>query len=351
MHFHRLGAMPPPPCRHYSDGHYVRNLVTAAATLGADTEVLLTEAGLGPDDLGDGARIRDDLKASLWGRVVETLGDPHLGLRVAEVSPLGRWGLAEQLLLHAETLGDGLETSVRFASQTVANKRFHLDRLGGRATYTMAMAAVPDGPVPEPWRHLIESDLAYAVRLVRLATSPAFVPASVWFVHDRPAGTEAAVYARLLGPDVRFGQPANALHFDAAWLGAPVVSAVPSLRVPLEVAAARELAEAEADPTVAGRVEALVRLDPATVTVADVAAQLGVSTRTLQRRLGAEGTSFAAVVDDVRRTYAEVLLRDGGVPLGEVSYRLGFSEPSALHRAIRRWFGRTATEVRQAAMA
>lgn len=341
--------MPSVPCRHFSDGHYVRNLVSTAATLGADTDALLASVGLSPGDLGDGARIRDDLKAALWSRVVEALGDPHLGLRVGEVSPLGRWGLAEQLLLHAQTLGEGLETSVRFAAQTVANKRFHLDRLGDRATYTMAMAAVPEGAVPEPWRHLVESDLAYAVRLVRLATSPAFQPASVWFVHDKPAGTDPAVYARIFGPVVRFGQPANALHFDATWLRQPVLSAVPSLRVPLEVAAARELAEAATAATVAGRVDALVRLDPATVTIADVASRLGMSTRTLQRRLGAEATSFGAIVDGVRRTYAEALLRDPGVPLGEVSYRLGFSEPSALHRAVRRWFGRTATEVREAA--
>lgn len=336
--------------RHFHTGvHYLRNLLTATAALGADPNALLAAAGVARADLDDPhMRVRDDQKLAAWERAAAMVADPNLGLRVGETAPLGRWGLAEQLILHSPTFGEGLETSVRFAALLSDGKRLHLDRLGPHAVYTVATESAPPRPVPAGWRHLIESDLAYAVRLIRLAVSPTFTPEEVWFAHGEPAGVDSGAYARLLGPQVRFAQSTNAIHFDAMWLDAPIESAVPALRVPLEVAAARALARIEEEQTTAGRVEAFLRLDPSTVTIGDVAERLGVSTRTLQRRLRAEDTSFQDLLDGVRREYAEVFLRDPALPLSEVSYRLGFSEPSALYRAVRRWLGMTATEYRQA---
>jgi len=66
---------------------------------------------------------------------------------------------------------------------------------------------------------------------------------------------------------------------------------------------------------------------------------LGLSTRTLQRRLAIAGRNFEAVLDEVRRARAETLLAEGGRDLAEVAYKLGYSEHSAFTRAAIRWFG------------
>ena len=307
--------------------------------------------GAARDRDGPHARVRDDQKLAVWDRAAATVADPALGLHVGASAPLGRWGLAEQVVLHAPTFGAGLEAAVRFASLMADGERLHLDRVGGRATFTMGADSAPPDPAPAGWRHYLESEAAYAVRLVRLAVSPAFVPDEVWLPHARPAGMPSEPYERALGPGVRFGQPALTVVFDAGWLAAPVVGAVAALRVPLEVEAARALARIEADRTVADRVEGFVRLDPAAVTLDDAAERLGMAARTLQRRLTEEGTTFGAVLDGVRREYAGAYLRDPSLPLGEVSYRLGFSEPSALYRAVKRWLGVTAAEYRRAVQA
>ena len=74
---------------------------------------------------------------------------------------------------------------------------------------------------------------------------------------------------------------------------------------------------------------------------------LATSQRTLQRRLAAEGVSFQQLQDDVRREAAERLLADRSLAANEIGYLLGFSEPSAFHRACKRWFRATPLEFRK----
>jgi AraC-like DNA-binding protein len=71
-----------------------------------------------------------------------------------------------------------------------------------------------------------------------------------------------------------------------------------------------------------------------------VAARLGLTSRSLQRRLTDEGTTFATVREDVRRELARRYLTEG-LPIADISFLLGFSEPSAFFRAFKRWTGET----------
>jgi AraC-like DNA-binding protein len=78
-----------------------------------------------------------------------------------------------------------------------------------------------------------------------------------------------------------------------------------------------------------------------------IARALGLSERTLQRRLRAEHTTFAALLDQVRSELASMYLLDPQLAVFEVAYLLGFSEPSAFNRAFRRWTGKTPREFRR----
>ena len=80
-----------------------------------------------------------------------------------------------------------------------------------------------------------------------------------------------------------------------------------------------------------------------------VAKQLAIAPRTLQRRLATEGFSYQQVVDLERREAAERLLVDASLAVGEIGYLLGFSEPSAFHRAFKRWHQMTPLEYRGSA--
>ena len=74
-------------------------------------------------------------------------------------------------------------------------------------------------------------------------------------------------------------------------------------------------------------------------TLEHLSKRLHMSARTLHRRLAAEGTTFRSVVTTLRMELAERGLREPHLPIGEIAFRLGFSEPSAFHRAFKRWTG------------
>jgi AraC-like DNA-binding protein len=76
-------------------------------------------------------------------------------------------------------------------------------------------------------------------------------------------------------------------------------------------------------------------------TVEDVARRMATSERTLRRRLEEGGSSFRELLDDTRERLARNYVRDRRMALSEVAFMLGFSEPSAFHRAFKRWTGTT----------
>ena len=80
-----------------------------------------------------------------------------------------------------------------------------------------------------------------------------------------------------------------------------------------------------------------------------IAKTLGVSRRTLTRRLTDEHTTFRSILDDVRRDFACALLQDRSLSIADVAYFLQYSEPTAFNRSFRRWTGRTPSEFRHAA--
>ena len=83
------------------------------------------------------------------------------------------------------------------------------------------------------------------------------------------------------------------------------------------------------------------------LTPAAVARALDVSTRTLSRRLAAEGTSFRHILDQARCELAMALLHDGSLSVGDIAFFLQYSEPAAFHRSFRRWTGQTPRAFRQ----
>jgi AraC-like DNA-binding protein len=158
----------------------------------------------------------------------------------------------------------------------------------------------------------------------------------VCFKHQAPASL--AVHRRLFGPAVAFrhefdGIVCTAADLDARNPGADPVMARYTQRL-LEQAPRKQ-------PRVADRVrEFVVLLLPrGHCRVETVAQHLGVDRRTVARHLAAEGMTFSAIVDRVRGDLLSRYLKEGGLPLSEVSELLGFSDPSAFSRWHRRKFG------------
>jgi AraC-like DNA-binding protein len=159
----------------------------------------------------------------------------------------------------------------------------------------------------------------------------------VWHRHQ-PVG-DLRRYRERYGRPVRFGCDRDALVLDRAALLRPL----PLADSALSEYFLAQLEELTPPTTWSGRVAGEIErvLGSESPTLPDAARVLGVSPRTLQRQLSAEGTSFQELVAETRRRLAEELLGDGLHSISEVAFMLGFSEPSAFHRAFRRWTGTT----------
>jgi AraC-like DNA-binding protein len=185
------------------------------------------------------------------------------------------------------------------------------------------------------------------MRVGRALTGVDWSPREVHFEHAEPEDTSE--HARIFRAAVHFGCPLTRLVFDASLLELPVVGADPQLGSLLERQAEELLAGSRRDGAFAGRVRQLIKegLPGGEARVDAACRRLGVSPRTLQRKLREEGTSFQALLEESQRALAEFYLREPGVAICEVSYLTGFSQPSAFHRAFRRWTGLTPKEFRR----
>lgn len=197
---------------------------------------------------------------------------------------------------------------------------------------------------PPTHRQAAELALGVTCQVFRLLVGSHFTPTTVWLRHRALA--EESGYVEYFGCPVEFAAAAYGFRFPAAVLGQ-------RLDADSEVhAVVEEYLATVAVPHATSTVESVRRLVRSMLPAGGpdltlVAAQLAVHPRTLQRQLARRGTSFAALVDEVRREEAERYLRETEMPLGQLAGVLGLSEQSALTRACRRWFAMSPSRFRR----
>ena len=173
-------------------------------------------------------------------------------------------------------------------------------------------------------------------------------------VHLREKG--AAAFARALGTEVAFGSEADEIVFPSGAAEFPLVDADPHLnKILIQVGEDALNARKRAVGTNIGPVRmsvenAVTPLLPHGTARADIVAKkLGMSERTLARRLAEEGATFIEVVQELKATLARHYLAEGTMPISKIAWLLGFEEPSSFSHACKRWTGKTPRELRSAA--
>jgi AraC-like DNA-binding protein len=313
--------------------------------LGTDPLPLLAAAHLSPDAIGDHDTFigyRNVVVVLETAASVTGVGD--LGRRLADrqgLEILGPVGVAART---AATVGDALQAVEQFMAVyspaiAVSVRVPERERLA-----SFSWRLVVDRPPPH--RQAAELALGVALRVFRLLAGDDFRPTTLQLQHQ-PL-TDAASYRRWAGCRVDFGADDYGFRFRPSVL-ARRLDADSAVH-----AVVRDYLDTIATGTGSGSgatddVVRLVRrmLPTGGLSLELVAEQLAQHPRTLQRHLAAQGTTFAELVDGVRRDEAERCLRDTDLPLGQLSGMLGFSEQSVLSRACRRWFGAAPREVRR----
>lgn len=319
----------------------VEHLLEALERMGVDSGALCREAGLDPERLR-APRCRVDAQAlrKIFALAEARSGDPLVGLHVAEQVRLG--GLASYLIGSQNTVAHALLAQDRLQPLLLGAIAMSIRRRNDRTFVTLDM-----GPRPEAQRHLTEYCIASSCRVLRWVTLQAGRPSEIHFRH-RAAG-DPAEYERVFGCPVHFNMRENGAALSDATLAERLVSADDALGAQLDVLARMELGER---PTAAFRDSVVLALraghmDGTRPRREAIARRLGVSARTLQRRLADEGTSFGKVVDETRYEAALELIDDPAVSIGDVSRRVGYADQFAFNKAFRRWTGRSPTAYRR----
>ena len=274
-----------------------------------------------------------------WAELTRRTGDPSIALRIAEATPVGAFGVVEYLCRCQPTLGDALRQWVRYLNildDAVVVGLVEDDD-------TVAIRVLVESEAPAPASH--ELCFALLVRQAREITRAPFEPVAVELTHE--ARVDPARYSGWFGAPVRFGAEHTQLVLTRAALDAPLVTADAGLTEVFGRLVSERESELQETSSFVGSVRREVQhsLRNADAGAEGIARRLGLTTRSLQRRLRAEGTTLSALKRDVQRELAGRYL-DEGLSTAEVSFMLGFSEPSAFFRAFKRWTGITPLERR-----
>lgn len=300
--------------------------------LGYDLDALLASAGLQRGDVADpGALLPSKACATVFENAHRERRVRNLALQLGQRTPVGANPLLDYLIVSSDSVAEGLDRLTRYLVVVNPSVSVAVRPARGGVRVVVERAQTP-----------FFSELTVSLSVIRFIreTDEQFRAAYVSFAHEPD---DVAEYARVLRCQIRAKASWNGVAIPKHALDLPLRRRDPVLREWLERQAAAILARLPATDDAADEVRSVLSTQATAgdMTIGVVARRLSTTPRTLQRRLARGGTSFETLRDDARRQAAEVYLSTTTLTIAEVTYLLGYSEPTAFHRAFRRWHGTT----------
>ncbi len=307
----------------------LRACLDALERLGLDAAEVCRASGIASGVLAElDARIPLEAAGRIWEVAAAQYG-PAVGLHAGLVVPFG----ALESLDYVVATADSVERAVRSMARYFVVVTEGMTALSVAGGGDAALRVTFSGPVS-----LYIRDYALCAIAGRARRVGADI---VGFAFAGPPLAATSDYEKRLGVPVRFHANASSFEIAAGCLRRPVEAQYPGLRSLVVREVERLVASLGADTVLTGARNAIASLLPAgKPRLADVAARLGLSPRTLQRQLRARDQDLSALIDEMRSRLALLHLKNGGLSVGEVGYLCGYAEPSSFSRAFTRWHGK-----------
>lgn len=311
-------------------------LARFAATRGVSLTRVLRGSGIGPRDLADpDTLVEAHQELAIIRNLLAALGDPPgLGVEAGAHYHLTAYGIWGFTLISSATMREALRVGGRFRELTFAFSQVRVRTDGLRLRLLLSGQTVPPGVR----RFTTERDCAALLAMHRELFGVEGVPLhQVRFAGAPPSSDEP--YRAFFQVPVAFGADVTELVYDAELLDRRLPQANEHTAAICAEQCRRLLTERRrraAGGTARAIRERLLRQNGVDGGIEATAAALHTTSRTLRRKLTAEGTSYRALTEEVRHVIADGLLHHGHT-MSEIAYRLGYSEPSSFARAYRRW--------------
>lgn len=316
-------------------------------SLGVDIDTFLRSLDIAPETVrSPDSYIPVETYLRIQDEAAAYVNDPYLGLHMGEFAQPGSWSILGYLMMNCQTLGEAFEKAGRY--QRIIGNVIQARAEFGPGTVRLVYFTPPH--VPPMSRHCFEATFSSSVRLMRTLSGSPLNPLEVTFVY--PAPDSLAEYERIFNCPVHFSSQDNSMTLDMRIGSLPVRLANPSLLAHFEQYARDFLAQMERKDETTQTVTRIIlaRLDDESLSIEKVAREMSVSVRTLQMRLEAEGVVFSDLLRDIRQRLAQKYLREN-YSVEQITYLLGFSEPSVFRKAFKKWTGVTPRQYRQGAPA
>ncbi|MFC6696793.1 AraC family transcriptional regulator [Nocardioides daphniae] len=314
--------------------------------LGGDADDIARRAGMSRTALDSSNELVPDVAVAVaLETAAEELSCPDFGLRMArrqDLSLLGPLGLAVK---HSESLAAALGYVSDFLFVHAEGLRLQAvpDPLGAPGVAGVQFDAGPDR-VPTP--QSVGLVLGFAHRAAVELVGGSYGLRSVELPHV-PSAPEAEAYRRYFRGPVRGGRPAAVVRITGNLASLLLRDHDEELHRLAIAMLARHRRDPADDVVHVVRTALSHAMGKTPLTITAVARQVSVHPRTLQRLLEARGTSFAEVLDDLRRHTARQLLTGTDLPVAQIAHRIGYAEAATLSRRARGWWGTTPLHVRQ----
>ncbi|WP_160286463.1 AraC family transcriptional regulator [Pseudomonas knackmussii] len=303
---------------------------------GLDLNACLLGSGLSLAQLAEpGGEIEASQELQVLGNLAKHLHPaPGSGLLAGlryHLNIYGIWGFA---LLSSPTLRSAALLGLRYLGLTFVFTQLRLEEFDGEAH-----ALIDDSALPEGLQTFVrDRDLGGTLRILQDLING---PLPILRAELRgPAPVDCSLYREQLGVLPTFGAPENRIVIDARVLDRPLPGANPGVARHCEEQCRALLAQRLERGGFAGRIrDRLLRTPGRLPDMEQVAEELHMTSRTLRRRLQDEGSSYRALLDEVRQALAEELLATGAIRLEEIAERLGYGEASNFIHAFKRWKG------------
>ena len=317
---------------------FISQMLSYLYATGVDPDKFLKDVGIDINiyDSPD-ARVPISEFYHIQENAIKITNDNFFGLHIGEFVKPGTWSILGYIIMNCATLYEALERVCRY-HEIVGN--FIQMRMNSQKDDVTLYFEIrlPDS---KNIRHCYEASVSSVVNIIRFLSTKTFSLKRVSFSHLNNFETDE--YKRILQCPILFNEKHTTLVFNKKDLQIPIAMNNPRLLELFEQHADNYIKLIYSDNYYTRRVNELILewLADGTPSLEKVARKLSMSIRSLQSRLSEEGVTYRQLIEDIRKDLALMYLKEKNLSIEDITYLLGFSEPSIFRKKFKKWMGVT----------